>query len=100
MIPGLAALQAAQIQSGAIKKGIVIKWEGEGEGVGWIKNTEREDERDCLMRGEVVQEGGEVVNWQTLVGRRLHYCSKRRGKRLEVTKVVWLENLVHDADST
>ena len=100
MIPGLAALQAAQIQSGAIKKGIVIKWEGEVEGVGWIKNTEREEERECLLRGEVVQEGGELVNWQTLVGRRLNYCSKRRGKRLEATKVFWLENLLHDGDST
>ena len=100
IIPGLAALQAAQMQSGSIKRGIVTKWEGMGDGVGWIKNTEREEERECLLRGELLQEGGEVVNWQTLVGRRLHYSSKRRGKRLEATKVFWLENLVQDGDST
>ena len=98
MIPGLAALQTAQTSSETRKRGIVTKWEGGREGAGWIKNTEREEERECLLRGEVVELGGEDVNWLTLVGRRLHYCSKRRGKRLEATKV-WLEKL-HDGSST
>ena len=91
-------IPGAVFAQGIKKKGIITKWEGGKEGFGHIINTERE-EKICLVRGLVVVEEQTDDGWNDMVGRRVEYYTRRKGKKLEAVKV-WMVHGGLDDDSS
>ena len=69
---------------------MIQEWEGGREGWGWLVSQDS-GEDECLVRGSVIVEQGEV-DWQNIVGQTVEYCCRRQKKKGTVATRVWFGN--------
>ena len=70
------------------RRGVIQEWEGGKEGWGWLVGQDSGGE-ECLVRGGVVVEQGEV-DWDNIVGQAVVYCCRRQKKKGNVATKVWV----------
>ena len=70
------------------RRGVIQEWEGGKEGWGWLVGQDSDGE-ECLVRGSVVVEQGEV-DWDNIVGQAVVYCCRRQKKKGNVATKVWV----------
>ena len=70
------------------RRGVIQEWEGGKEGWGWLVGQDSSGE-ECLVRGGVVVEQGEV-DWDNIVGQAVVYCCRRQKKKGNVATKVWV----------